>query len=143
MSGSGKRVTMLVVALAALTLLAGCRESMQPPTPTILPVGGAAESAVVEVRVDPTPSTVGEAALVVMVTDAAGETPVTGLTVNASGDMEHAGMNRVIADGVETEPGVYTIPWNWTMGGEWFVAVHVYWPDGTEQVTALTVQVEA
>ena len=138
MMRSKRRLAALVLAWILLAVLAGCRESAQP-TPTVLPADSAAQSASVDVRVNPSPSVVGEAALVVTVTD--GASPVTGLTINASGDMNHAGMSRVLGTGVEGDPGVYTLPWEWTMGGEWFVAVHVIWPGGAEQVKTITVQV--
>lgn len=135
---SKRKLAAVMVAVGLAIILAGCRESAQP-TPTVLPVDSAAQSATVNVRVNPSPSVVGEAELVVTVTE--GASPVTGLVVNASGDMNHAGMSRVLGTGTEGDAGVYTIPWEWTMGGEWFVAVHVIWPGGAEQVKTLTVQV--
>ncbi len=44
--------------------------------------------------------------------------------------MSHAGMKPVLANISEGESGVYAVPFEWTMGGDWFVAVTATLPDG-------------
>ncbi len=109
----------LVIALAAL---AGCRQSAQPtPTPS---------SAVqIEFAVEPEPATTGGAVLIITVTDETGE-PVEGAQVAARGDMNHAGMRPVFGESTQGEQGVYWVPFEWTMGGDWFVDVTVTLPNG-------------
>lgn len=134
------RLFTLALAMLLLLALAGCRESAQP-TPTALPPNSTDQAVNVNVRVEPSPSMMGEAQLVVTVTEDNGATPVTGLTVSARGDMTHAGMTPVLGTGVEGDPGVYTIPWQWTMGGDWTVDVTLVAPDGTQTVETIAVTV--
>jgi len=80
----------------------------------------------------PQPPVVGESELVITLTDADGA-PVTDATLEIVGDMNHAGMTPVVRD-LETagEDGVYRTPFEWTMGGDWFVTVVAFLADGTE-----------
>jgi hypothetical protein len=73
--------------------------------------------------------------IVVRVTDADGQ-PFTGATVSIEGNMNHAGMVPVITDPVQddadgTADGVYQIPFEFTMLGDWILTVSVTGPDGT------------
>ena len=52
----------------------------------------------------------------------------------ARGDMSHAGMAPVIASSEDDADGVYRIPFEWTMAGDWFVDVTVTLADGREVV---------
>jgi hypothetical protein len=74
-------------------------------------------------------TSVGETALLVTVTDKEG-TPIDNATVSVKGDMSHAGMVPVLADATNGENGVYEMPFEWTMGGDWIVTVEVTLPDG-------------
>lgn len=74
-------------------------------------------------------TTVGQTTLLVTVTDAAG-TPINDATVSVKGDMSHAGMVPVLADVTGGENGVYEMPFEWTMGGDWVVTVEATLPDG-------------
>ena len=57
----------------------------------------------------------------------------TGATVRVIGDMTHAGMAPVLADAVETEPGVYVAEgFAFTMAGDWIVDAEVTTEDGRE-----------
>ena len=57
----------------------------------------------------------------------------TGATVRVIGDMTHAGMAPVLADAVETEPGVYVADdFAFTMAGDWIVDAEVTTEDGRE-----------
>ena len=45
-------------------------------------------------------------------------------------NMSHAGMMPVMADSAAGKDGVYRVPLNWTMGGDWYVDVKFTLPDG-------------
>ena len=72
---------------------------------------------------------VGETTLLVTVTDQAGA-PLNDATISVKGDMSHAGMVPVLADATGGQNGVYEMPFEWTMGGDWIVTVEVTLPDG-------------
>jgi hypothetical protein len=114
----------LITLLALLTALfaAGCRQSA--PTSTT------ADSLQVAVTAEPNPPVSGKAQLVIIVKDASGS-PVSDATVSARGDMTHAGMVPVIRDNVIGTNGIYSVPFEWTMGGDWSVDVTVRLRDGT------------
>ncbi|NWG18406.1 MAG: FixH family protein [Chloroflexi bacterium] len=112
----------LMVAGLLLIVAAGCRGQAVTPTP--------AENLSVEMAVEPDPARVGEAALVVTITDAGGQ-PVDGAKIGARGDMSHAGMAPVLAEVEGGQDGRYRIPFEWTMGGDWFVELTITLPDGT------------
>ena len=44
--------------------------------------------------------------------------------------MAHPGMAPVFADAIETSPGSYRAPLNFTMGGDWVVLLHITLSDG-------------
>lgn len=133
----------LIITLfaAVLLLLAGCRDSGQP-TPTAASNALTSAAWQVDVHGEPFPNTVGDATLIVTVTEGAENVPATGLTVSARGDMNHAGMAPVLAEATEGDPGVYTIPWQWTMSGDWTVDFTLRSPDGGEAVQTIAVTVE-
>ena len=121
-----KRVIKLLIAFTLITLVAaGCRESNGDEiTASNVEIG-------VEVETEAESLTVGDATLVVTVTNEDGD-PVTDASIEVRGDMDHAGMVPVIREGVtENEDGVYRIPFEWTMGGDWIVVVEVTLPDET------------
>jgi hypothetical protein len=75
-------------------------------------------------------------ALTVQLADAAGE-PITDATVSLEGNMNHAGMVPVFADGVTDEAdgaadGVYQVPFQFTMMGDWIITVKVARADGSQ-----------
>ncbi len=72
---------------------------------------------------------VGQTSLLVTITDAAG-TPINDATVSVKGDMSHAGMVPVLAEATGGDNGVYEMPFEWTMGGDWVITVEVKLPDG-------------
>ncbi|MCA9873745.1 MAG: FixH family protein [Anaerolineales bacterium] len=83
----------------------------------------------VTVTAEPAATAVGETTLVVTLTDASGQ-PVSDATVQVRGDMTHAGMTPVLRTGLPTEPGVYSVPFEWTMAGDWIVTVDFTLADG-------------
>lgn len=93
-----------------------------------------AERLMIDLAVEPSPPAVGEATLIVTVTDADGK-PVNGATVRAHGDMDHAGMEPVSGETATADAGVYRVPITWTMGGGWILDVTVSLPDGRGTAT--------
>lgn len=116
-----KRIVALGFALL-LVLLAGCRQSAQP-TATNSP------GVTIQLAADPDKPAVGKVTLVVTLTNAG--KPIDGATVSVKGDMNMAGMQPVLGETKDSTNGVYRIPFEWTMGGDWFVDVTVTLPDGT------------
>lgn len=74
---------------------------------------------------------VGDTVCTVHLNDLAGAAH-TGATLELEGNMNHAGMVPVFADAVEAAPGVYEAPFEFTMGGDWFVIVRGVLADGRE-----------
>ncbi len=92
------------------------------------------DSAAVQISMTaiPFPPHIGESRLVIQVADKSG-TFIDDAHLAIKGDMTHAGMAPVLAevDG-GGEDGVYTIPFEWTMAGDWVVTVDLQLPDGTK-----------
>lgn len=87
---------------------------------------------------------VGETMLMVTLTDSEGN-PVNDATLEVKGDMSHAGMQPVLAEASSGEAGVYSVPFEWTMGGDWIVTVDATLADGTtvsEQFDGISVSGE-
>lgn len=114
-----------VIMLVLVVVLAGCRDSGDSDDDS-----GSAE-ATITVSYDPNPPAVGDATLMVTLTDANGD-PINDATVNVRGDMNHAGMAPVQGDAENGDNGVYTIPFEWTMGGDWILTITATLADGTE-----------
>lgn len=73
---------------------------------------------------------VGKTTLRITLEDAQG-TPINDATLDVKGDMTHAGMVPVLANDVTNgQDGVYEIPFEWTMGGDWIVTVEATLADG-------------
>ena len=112
----------LWITLLLVPLLMGCRQ-----TATSQPEAG------LDIRIDaaPDPAEVGEATLLIAISDEDGN-PVTDATIDVRGDMTHAGMVPVIREDISgNENGVYDVPFEWTMGGDWLVDVTATLPDGS------------
>ncbi|QDU66521.1 FixH family protein [Engelhardtia mirabilis] len=58
--------------------------------------------------------------------------PVAGAVVHVEGNMSHAGMVPVFGDAVEASAGRYEAPFEFTMGGDWFVVVSADLADGRQ-----------
>ncbi|MCB9914285.1 MAG: FixH family protein [Planctomycetes bacterium] len=56
--------------------------------------------------------------------------PLEGAELEVEGNMNHAGMVPVLASATEVEPGTYEAPFEFTMGGDWFVIVRGNLADG-------------
>lgn len=73
---------------------------------------------------------VGPTVLQITVTGEDGQ-PLDNVSFNVKGDMTHAGMVPVLAESDGNgEQGVYHIPFEWTMAGDWIVTVDAALPDG-------------
>ncbi len=83
----------------------------------------------IELTVDPSPATIGEATLYFELRDAQGQ-PIEGASLSAKGDMSHAGMMPVLGDSEEIGDGNYSVPFEWTMAGDWILTVSGELPDG-------------
>ena len=73
-------------------------------------------------------------------------TPLTDATVTLEGNMNHAGMAPVIGEPVQdsadgASDGVYTIPFQFSMLGDWIITVKVELADGTETTQDVNVTV--
>jgi hypothetical protein len=78
----------------------------------------------------PAAAVVGPATLTVTLRDPSG-TPVRGAAVTLEGHMSHAGMAPVLASATERAPGVYAMPFAFTMRGDWALLVSVILTDGS------------
>lgn len=73
-------------------------------------------------------------------------TPLTDATVTLEGNMNHAGMAPVIGEPVQdsadgASDGVYTIPFQFSMLGDWIITVKVELADGAEATQDINVTV--
>ncbi len=110
--------------LLSLTLLTACGRIQPAPADTT--------GVQIELAVDPASPAVGPARLLVTLTGPDGQ-PIDGATVEVEGNMTHAGMTPVFVQTTASEQGRYTVPFEWTMAGDWIVTVRVTLPGG-EQV---------
>ena len=117
-----------------LLLLGGCRQSQS---------GGTADLTI-ELISPLFPSLDGSREMSVRVIDVAGQ-PVNDAQIDIKSDMTHAGMTPVQAEAQNGIDGIYTVPFTWTMAGDWIVTVRATLPDGTwaEQQFDLSVTAEA
>jgi periplasmic copper chaperone A len=115
-----KRFFLLLATLLLLVLAAcGGRASQQ--------AGGSAEY---DLNLNPMSTAVGETVLMFTLNDKEGQ-PVNNATLDIKGDMNHAGMQPVLGKATQGVNGVYAVPFEWTMGGDWVVTVDVTLADGT------------
>jgi hypothetical protein len=116
-------ITAIVVVAA---VVASSRQSQQAST--------AASDVIMTLDVPPDMLAVGEVQLTVTLQQADG-TPINNARLQVIGNMDHAGMipvERAVEGG---QDGVYTIPFEWTMGGGWIVTVTATLPDSGEPIS--------
>ena len=113
------KITPLVIALTLL--LCACRQSAQS-TPT--PETASPDDLVITLEVEPAPPVVGDTTLVISVQTAAGAL-VSDASVVVRGDMNHAGMSPVFGETDGGTEGIYRVPFEWTMGGDWIITIDV------------------
>ncbi|HEX3250455.1 MAG TPA: FixH family protein [Pyrinomonadaceae bacterium] len=81
----------------------------------------------------PQPPRVGPVTVTLRIFDYTGAA-ITGVHVALEATMSHAGMGPVFAEAKETGPGHYQSIVQLSMAGDWFVIVHVTWPDNRKAV---------
>jgi hypothetical protein len=101
----------------------------------------AATDITVNLAIEPAEPAVGPSQLVITLTDPTGQ-PINNATLEIEGNMTHAGMVPVLAEATAGQGGRYTVPFEWTMGGDWIVTVKAILPDGqaVSQEFPVTVQ---
>lgn len=113
-------VILAVTLLIALGLTAGCRQSRQDAPPA-------------EVRIEWVqplfPPGAGPDQLWVRLLDRDGHSLENGF-VRARGDMTHAGMVPAFGEASVAVDGVYRLPFEWSMAGDWIVTIEAELPDG-------------
>jgi hypothetical protein len=112
--GAGRVFVFLVLG----SLLMGCHKPIEPQ-PALK----------VELELAPQPPRLGPGVITLVVADAEGKA-VTGAHVSVEGDMTHAGMGPIIAEAKEVGAGRYQAPFEFSMGGDWVIVVHVTLPSG-------------
>lgn len=115
----GKGVLGALLLIAAL--LAACRG----------PAADTDSDLQLTLQVEPAPAQVGDATLVVTVTDG-DDQPVDDAVVDVEGNMTHPGMVPVTARVEGGAQGIYRLPFTWSMGGDWVVTVTARLPDGRQ-----------
>jgi hypothetical protein len=125
MIGTMPLMNMIRAALCVLLVfsLAACRQSQQatPQNQTAVTI---------ELEVSPEPPATGESTLLITLTDKDGQ-PIHDAMLAVRGDMTHAGMQPVSAVAEENAAdGLYRVPFQWTMSGDWVVTVTVTLPNG-------------
>jgi len=130
-----------LVLLAALVLalaLAGCRPRNEARSSST-----SAADAPEPVRIElESPPAVGVVPVAVYVLDESAG--VSGATVQATGDMTHAGMTPVEVDAVEVEPGLYRADtFAFSMAGDWIVTAEVQYPEGRVIIAEVQLNVPA
>ena len=108
----------LFVFLAIGLLFIGCHKPVEPQ-PVLK----------VQFELAPQPPRMGASVITVVVADAEGKA-ISGARVSVEGDMTHAGMGPVIADAKWIGDGRYQAPFEFSMGGDWVVLVHITLPSG-------------
>ncbi|GAB1420463.1 hypothetical protein MASR2M15_05610 [Anaerolineales bacterium] len=128
-----KHLTILILSSCLLLSLSACREQSTDTADLDI-----------QLALQPDPAILGESTLFITVYDK-NQQPVTDATVSARGDMSHAGMQPVTATTAKNQQGLYELPFEWTMAGDWFVEIQVNLPDGrsSSKTFPFTVALEA
>ena len=111
-----------LISLLILTLLIGCGRVQKSAPAT-------QDSFNVTFATEPAQPTVGAGVVVLALRDATGQ-PVNDAKVTIEANMSHAGMVPVNAEVTGGQDGVYRLPLQWTMAGDWYVDVRFTLADG-------------
>ena len=111
---------LMPMAFIVILSVAGCRndDTLETSVPDVN----------IDLQVEPDPPAVGEATLLITLTDAEGA-PIDNAAITVRGDMDHAGMAPVIVESTDGHGGEYRMPFAWSMGGGWVVEVTATLPD--------------
>ncbi len=140
----------VTIGVLLTLVLASCQLATQsdlqatnPPAITVLPGENAVGDTYLSIEVSGVSGAlpVGETALEVTVRDGAGLV-VQGASVQARGDMTHPGMTPIFGIGEETAPGIYRVPLNLNMGGDWVITIDVTSANGLSATQQVNLQVE-
>ncbi len=118
-----RKLMLLLVLILAASCFAGCQTAT--PTPD-----ASTQTASITVATTPDPPMMGDSTMTITVTQAGA--PLANAPVSVRGDINHAGMKPVLADGTTNADGALDVPFAWSMGGDWIVTVTVTLPDGSE-----------
>lgn len=130
------RVLLFVaVALFAVSGLAGCGRAQNA-------AGVTQDSFTVTFAVEPAAPVIGDGELVITLKDPQGQ-PVSDARLAVEANMSHAGMAPVNAEATGGTDGVYRVPLQWTMAGDWYVDVKFTLSDGQSVRRRFPVQVGA
>ncbi len=125
--------TMLLATLF-LVALSGCRQSQQAATHQA--------NVQIELTTEPAPPQTGEGLLLITIANPDGS-PADVARVEVRGDMNHAGMQPVFSGVDLAEDGVYRVPFQWTMGGDWLLDVTALLADDTSASQRFEIAVES
>ena len=106
-----------ILILVIVTLLAGCRQQRL-------------SSADVRLELSASDKRVGETTLLLRVSDRDGKPVSDPGALSLRGDMDHAGMAPVLVQAESAADGVFSVPFEWTMGGGWMVEARLTLPNG-------------
>ena len=109
-----RRRTLLLVFVI---LLASCRQQQL-------------NSADVQLELSASDKRVGETTLLVRVSDRDGNALSNPGRLSLRGDMDHAGMAPVLARAESAVDGVFSVPFEWTMNGNWIIEAKLTLPNG-------------
>ena len=124
--------TILLLTMCMI-LLAGCRESQKAtPTPSIRDM---------EISVNADSLVIGDTSLSISVM--AGDNPVVVDKLEVRGDMDHPGMVPITREINGQDDGEYTVPFEWTMAGDWYVEVDATLPNGEQFLQRFEFPVES
>jgi hypothetical protein len=123
------------VLLAALLFAAAGCGRVQTPTPA------ASDQVTISMLVEPSPPAPGPTTLVFSLRDRAGQ-PISDARLEVEGNMSHAGMAPVKGVLAAGQNGIYRIPFEWTMSGDWLVDVTFTLKDGTRLTRRFPVAVK-
>ena len=116
------RVASCLLGVALVAQLAGCGRIQRHSS-------GAPDSFKVTLTTEPAPPLVGDGLVIVTLADSAGR-PVDGARLNLEGNMSHAGMVPVFEQATGGQQGVYRVPFQWTMAGDWIIDLKATLPQG-------------
>ena len=112
-------IALLAFVLTCGGSLMGCRKS---------PLGARETTLSVDFEISPQPPRAGPATITLRISGSDGK-PMSGVSVRLEGNMTHAGMAPSFGTAEEISPGRYRAPFDFSMGGDWIILVHLTLPN--------------